>query len=260
MDKEKTIVYSYHESDNQDSRFFVSHCHLNYEFLYIVKGEIGIILEGVTYRLKCGSGLLIQPLQYHTVLRSNCPCDRLVVEFSPSFLPSEIRDDFAQAANGLSLIRGEEPYAILQKLAGYLTPLRSEDAKFIPLRDALFVELLYCLTEHDIASSQELPKVHPMLEKILELIERNLDKALTIESIAGQLFLSPSSVSHLFKRYMKISVKQYILNKKMIFASKLIKEGVPLNLVAERCGYHNYSSFYKIFTKFNESAPSALFR
>lgn len=257
MEPENTVLFSYHTPNNCDDLFFVSHCHLYYELLYVVDGEIEINLEGVQFHLEKDAALLIPPLKYHTVLRSNITSDRLVIEFPDSAVATEIKEAFEKAAENISLIRNKESIGILQKLGKYLHTQNS-DTIYRALLHALFVELIYSLTENEPCINQNPPQPHPVIEKIIAYIEENLDRNITITDIAKKFFLSPSSVSHLFKQQMKISVKQYTLNKKMIYASKLIQEGVPLNIVAERCGYFNYSSFYKIFLKFNETIPSEL--
>lgn len=257
METENNILFSYHSPNNNDERFFVSHCHLYYELLYIVNGEIEINLEGVQFHMEKGSALLIPPQKYHTVLRSNSTGDRLVIEFPDSAVAKEIKEKFEKVSENISLIRNEESIDILQKLGKYLYT-QDSNMTYRTLLHALFVELIYSLTENEPCINQKPPQPHPVIEKILGYIEENLDRNITINDIAKKFFLSPSSVSHLFKQQMKISVKQYALNKKMIYASKLIQEGIPLNIVAERCGYFNYSSFYKIFLKFNETMPSEL--
>jgi len=55
---------------------------------------------------------------------------------------------------------------------------------------------------------------------------------------------------------MKVSPKQYILQKRMALAAKLIREGVPPTEVALRVGYDNYSNFYRMYQKHLHAAPS----
>mgnify|MGYP003307143845 CR=1 FL=1 len=55
---------------------------------------------------------------------------------------------------------------------------------------------------------------------------------------------------------MKISPKQYILQKKLALASKLIDEGVPRTVAAMQVGYENYSNFYRMYQKHLHGVPS----
>ena len=60
---------------------------------------------------------------------------------------------------------------------------------------------------------------------------------------------------HLFEERMKISPKQYILQKKLALANKLIEDGVPPTLAAVRIGYDNYSNFYRMYRKRYGNCP-----
>ena len=43
--------------------------------------------------------------------------------------------------------------------------------------------------------------------------------------------------------------KQYVLKKKMTYASMLIDEGISVTNAARTVGYENYSNFYRIYKK-----------
>jgi methylphosphotriester-DNA--protein-cysteine methyltransferase len=70
------------------------------------------------------------------------------------------------------------------------------------------------------------------------------------------LSVAASSVCHLFCEQMKISPKQYILQKKLALAGKLIHDGVPPTIAAIRIGYDNYSDFYRMYVKHFKKMPS----
>ena len=48
---------------------------------------------------------------------------------------------------------------------------------------------------------------------------------------------------------MNISPKQYILQKKLALANKLIRDGTPATVAAMQVGYDNYSNFYRMYQK-----------
>ena len=48
---------------------------------------------------------------------------------------------------------------------------------------------------------------------------------------------------------MGIPPKQYVLQKKMALANKLIREGISPTDAASELGYENYSSFYRMYVK-----------
>ena len=54
---------------------------------------------------------------------------------------------------------------------------------------------------------------------------------------------------------MKISIKQYILQKKLSYAANLIECGIRATEAAERIGYENYANFYKMYVKVFGTPP-----
>jgi len=55
---------------------------------------------------------------------------------------------------------------------------------------------------------------------------------------------------------MGISIKQYIISKKLAKANWLMQNGISSTQAALQIGYENYSSFYRIYRKFYNSSPS----
>ena len=72
---------------------------------------------------------------------------------------------------------------------------------------------------------------------------------MVIEDIANHTCLSPSTISHTFKEQTGVSVHRYIIKKKMVLAKNLIKNNVSFNEIYERCGFNDYTSFFRCFKK-----------
>ena len=60
----------------------------------------------------------------------------------------------------------------------------------------------------------------------------------------------------LFTQNLKQTPKKYIELKKITKAEILLKEGFKPNDVAEKLGYNNYVSFYRIYVKHFKSTPT----
>ena len=92
--------------------------------------------------------------------------------------------------------------------------------------------------------------------QIVQFVDEHLGERITLDELAIHTARSKSSVCHLFEEKMGISPKQYILQKKMAMANKLIREGVPPTQAAIQVGYDNYSTFYRAYRKFFSVNPS----
>ena len=64
-------------------------------------------------------------------------------------------------------------------------------------------------------------------------------------------------VNSLFKRYVKVSLWQYVINVRLARAHDRLMEGTPVEKAARDCGFDDYSNFYRMFRKQYGMPPSA---
>ena len=65
--------------------------------------------------------------------------------------------------------------------------------------------------------------------------------------LARKFYVSSSTLSHLFKQKMGISIYHYVTQRRLISAKNLISKGMALEQVATRVGFSDYSAFYRVF-------------
>lgn len=92
--------------------------------------------------------------------------------------------------------------------------------------------------------------------KASAFIRDNCQKAITLEDIANEVFLSKSYLSSIFKQETGFSISEYI-NKARVEKSKelLNTTDYPLIVVANECGFGDQSYFSRIFKKFTGESP-----
>ncbi|MEN6340797.1 MAG: AraC family transcriptional regulator, partial [Clostridiaceae bacterium] len=65
--------------------------------------------------------------------------------------------------------------------------------------------------------------------------------------LSQTVFLSKYYLERVFRRETGVSIYQMLLQKRMIHARNLMRNGLSLTLVAQKCGFSEYSGFYKAF-------------
>lgn len=77
-----------------------------------------------------------------------------------------------------------------------------------------------------------------------------------IEELAEKCFMSLSSLCHFFKEDFGISVKKYIIQKRMIGAHQAILDGGSSKDISILFGFNDYSTFYRSYQKYYGYPPS----
>ena len=86
-----------------------------------------------------------------------------------------------------------------------------------------------------------------LLDRINGYIEQHYARHITIDELARQFFVSNSTISHLFKQKMGVSLYRYITQRRLIAAKALITQKVPMEEIAHMVGFVDYSAFYRAF-------------
>ena len=91
---------------------------------------------------------------------------------------------------------------------------------------------------------------------VLAYIEENLTQIQSLDQIAQHFYMSTSALTHQFRTRMGITLMRYIRQKRLLLARSLLeKGGKPLD-VAAKCGFREYTTFYKAYLQFFGFPPS----
>ena len=212
----------------------------------LLDGDISILIDGKQYPMARNQTIIHPPMLYHAIL-ANSPCayKRVNAFFNLSAVPVPLQKEFRQKSSEVFFFTSESALELKNLcIAGTPDYYNYHQAQVQSLMTLMF----YQFTENDIA----LPaprKTDPVTQEIIIYIDSNLDKKITLEDLAARSFRSQSAIVHGFRKSMGISIKQYILQKKMVLAHQLIQDGVPMSVAAAEIGYDNYSSFYRAYNK-----------
>ena len=92
--------------------------------------------------------------------------------------------------------------------------------------------------------------------EIMHYLGEHFTEPLSLKTLSERFNISPSSLSHRYTQYTRHSVYEYILYKRIMMAKYLIIQNEPLNEVAFRCGFGDYSNFLRAFKKICGFSPS----
>ena len=127
------------------------------------------------------------------------------------------------------------------------------------MRDTLLAQLLITVNRISAAGAPAADRaVDEKIGQTLSYINENLTADLSIDTLADRVFLSRYHFMRLFKEQTGSTVHQYVRQKRLLYAARLIREGVPAVRAAGDAGFNDYSVFHRAFRSSFGISPSAL--
>lgn len=247
-----------HRDTSYTSRTVSLHSHSYVEILYCRSAAGVEYLVGPNrYKLQKGDIVLVPPGTSHRPIlpeKMTGPYVRDVLWVNADFLMSLLPffpSSSVSAQNRTALIRTTgTQWEFLGEL--FQAGVREETQKNTGWEAIVLGNTLKILAYLDRACSDHgadiLKAEKPeLLDKVTAYIEAHYAEHITISELAHKFYVSESTISHLFKQKMGISIYHYVTQRRLISAKNLITEGIPLEQVATRVGFSDYSAFYRAF-------------
>lgn len=221
--------------------------HTFHEIIYFMDGDAEFIGEDIHTKVTAGTLIIVPRKTYHQlVIHGNrndyCRCT----------LNFEHRHYCEESMGTQTLVQADRntEYLFRQLIVNYL------DENAPAMLDAVLTLLLSDLRQKEKGFAGE-GSQNAVVQSAVQFINENLYSKISVDRIAKKCMISPSSVSHIFKKEMGISLHRFIIRKRLINAYQKIEAGEPATLVAIECGFNDYSGFYKQYKKMFGMSPSA---
>jgi len=94
------------------------------------------------------------------------------------------------------------------------------------------------------------------LERVLEFIEQNIERKLSIESIAAVAHMSPFHFARLFKQATGRAPHAYLTHRRVERAKRLLRDSaMPIVHVATSVGFQTQGHFTEVFRRYAGLTP-----
>jgi AraC-like DNA-binding protein len=259
--KKPPILIGCGHIQNEPHVYFPEHKHDNYsELIYIADGEGEFIVSGNNYHVQKGDIVIFNmgvvheefsnpshPLQtYYCMIGNVCIDGFKDGDLIPRSIIPVLQTD--ELSTKVEFYLEEIFQECKQEAIGYQTVCHN-------LLTSLIILLLRILNRQ--YEMQTLEKTYTIGQIIMEYINENYMKELTLKDISKSLHLSQHYISHLFKSEVGDSPINYLITRRIDEAKKLLlTTNKPISEIAKLVGYENPNYFNEVFRKFNETSPS----
>lgn len=257
-------IYIRHAVDDiPDDKDFTMHIHEQCEIYFLVTGDVTYLVEGSEYPLQENNLMIMRPSEAHKPkITGNGRYERYAVNFPLTFADSidperRLFMPFTdrQLGKGNMFGAADIDVALIQRLFDEMCGGSSEYSNKLTIRTHLLMLLdIISRAFFTKGSTEHTPK--STAERIVIYVNEHLFEEITIPSLAGHFYLSPSQFTRIFRKATGAAPWEYITKKRLTAAKSIIRSGSSAQHAAESCGFKDYSVFYKAYIGHFGCAPT----
>ena len=257
MQRENFEIFHYREPRSGNVEV---HHHDFYEVYFLVGGALAYWVEGRIIRLTPGDLLFISPMELHRPMPdpSQPMCERFVLWIHKDFLESlstlKVRMNRCfdtNLPNHSHMIRtaGSDRAVLSERMGELVRECYGKDYASEISAHGIFLQLMVQLNRmaRRGEGKQEEEQLSSLVQEAMHYIGENLNRTLSLEGIARNLFVSKYHLSHAFSREVGVSVYRYIMLRRLMMARQQLVAGIAAGEVCRNCGFSDYTSFYRAF-------------
>lgn len=230
------------------------HLHQEVEIITLFEGAATATVNGTDYPLCAGDTLIVFPNAVHSYVA------RGAIDVGKFIFAADAVGDLKAVLTGMTprvpLISADHQAAgILHRLAhdiirDYRTASAPVQTAYLSLLAGKLLEL--CELEAQTYTG------HNTVDLILTYCRRHFRRELSLESVAAELGLSKSHLSHIFSGKIKMDFRNYLNTLRLGEAYPLLTgTDLPITEIADRCGFSSLRTFDRTFREQNGVSPSA---
>lgn len=251
-------IYIRHAIDEfPDDKEFTMHIHNACEIYFFVSGRVEYLVEGSKYMLDGNNMLIMRPAESHKPrILEKKRYERYAVNFPASFLSyvdpqGRLLHPFTERALGKNNLftSADIDTELLSRLL-YEMCYGSEDDydRQLTMTTHLYM-ILDMINRAFVRKESTDSQPQSVSECIVMHVNKHLFEEVSVPALAGHFFLSTSQFCRLFKQATGAAPWDYIIKKRLTAAKEMIGGGVSAQEACERCGFGEYSAFYRAYKK-----------
>lgn len=242
------------------------HVHERCEIFCVFRGDGYYITEGARHRFEHGKIFLMRPGESHKPdLTGNEPYDRTSHHFPVSVVDGvdperRLLTPFFNRPLGQCNVYDRSvvaPTGIYEMLARLHEKKASEYETELNTKVVLLSILAEIKKLFDAKLYITPAEKTEQIRAIIEYVNRNLTEDISVDMLCDKFFISRGQLYRSFRSATGSSVWDYILTKRLHMARSYIADGGRATEAATACGFGDYSSFYRAYTKKYGVIPSA---
>lgn len=248
---------------NSGKDIFDTHLHDKFEINFMLTENVEVVIEDKFFLSQRGDVFIFPPFTFHKIDSNGMEFSRFLMFFNERSMTAAA----PVLSPALTALRQTRPLVVhlkREQIKKMLELFGSAYNQYI--KNDIFSDfenicsfgkiITYIIQNIDTASPKnDVPDVHHEISKILSYVNNNIDENLTVEGISKKFNVSTTTLWHMMRSNIGISLKEYILKIRIAKAMELLNSGLSVTEVSNRTGFNSYSHFIRTFTKSVGTSP-----
>lgn len=254
-----TNTYELRHRTDKNFKTVELHSHDFCEIYCFIKGMASYIVEDCKYPLLPGDVLIIPPNKLHQldINDSSKTYERYVLWIDLRYLKKVSTNEtnlfacFEKASeHNAFLIRNsalsDKVRRIFESVAYSKRELFGADIECEEKIKTLLITLARFFLQRT-EGYTVVGKTNACVTRAIEYISDHIAEDLSIDTLATKLFVNKFYFSHIFKETTNTPPHKYVLKKRLVLAKQLIEQNLALSDVYQKCGFSDYTHFFRAF-------------
>lgn len=226
-----------------------------HQFIYCTKGEGVLRVNGEQHRIGEGRGFYLPPDVAHEYFRTHDKWETHWITFGGKGCDELLSSLFFDRAKVFSLSDLSTVEDTFNKL---LLSAKAGEIYSGFNSSGILYQLILEIYRLSIKTTVR-PDEHKLetIQPVIEYIENNFDKDLTLEELSALVQLSPQYLCRLFKECLSLRPFEFLARHRIQRAKALLLEGsLSINEIAGQVGYNDSSYFCAVFKRHEMMSPA----
>lgn len=263
---EQNMIYNALQRTLKPGYFFGPHCHSNVEICLMKEGECDIIVNGEAITVHQGELMVIFSHMIHSFhVKSNQTAVFLQIHFSPeNFIATDPKTNenikFLQYMTDRHSAYTIHSFTdqLLSCVERICEETNNETCVYhVPLANIYIYELLLLLSREIEQSVRKVFSVNnPIAIRAIHFINQNMESNISLDDVAQNCNVTTRYLSKIFKKYVNITVKDYICIAKIDKAmSYICNSEFSITDISSKLGFSSAQYFSTVFKKYSGVTP-----
>lgn len=237
---------------------YAYHRHDGCEIYLFLSGNIRLYIEQTCFSPAPGSLIIINENEMHRIQTlDDTPYDRIVINLKREFITElstediSLSDCFYARPHGTQNLRLLTPNALEEFMSLYNGLSSSETPNLFGneiVRNAYISLLLLFVNKQFQNRPSLLSNTMPSyIGGTMQYIENHLAEPLRLSVLAKQFHISEGYLSSQFKYHTGLTLRAYLLDRKINSAKKFLQEGKSVTDACYLSGFNDYANFIRSF-------------